>query len=395
MEKDKTKNMARPIIGEARNNVHASVVDQPVSTPDAPAQQAKAQTTKASVKAKAKVILEYNEEQKQALSKVKEIADAAFKELLENDRIPTTPFSDHNAVIDLTSAINNGIEIYVPEVNRKHGTDQMLTGQSLLLDTPQTLLLVVSVKVAMAAGMGIIRFDNDEHKAENKPIEETGLVCINGNGRIDYILGLPAEERPKLYATLVEPDSKGFINVPRAMSAVNEHQSQWKTQDKLQKKILEDGVNADKNLIEIRKLVNRGYNYQAACQLVTLRPDRITSKELAGTDMKKFFEHANEAKEIRDALIEVFGEGEDKCLKNKAISRWVSEEYNLLLKSQYTPATACKYIVDFVKGLNKVAEIKEAKADKKKRVTRDTKRLNLLTQQFNRYIGQNGINIVD
>ena len=346
---------------------------------------------------KVKDELVYTDEQQQILIKVKEAADIAFNELLHSNKIPATPYSDHNAVIDLTTAINNGVEVYTPEVNRKHGIDQMKTGVSLRLDSPQTLLLVIPVRVAEAAGMVICRFDNDKHRDENESISPEGLVCINGNGRIDYILSLAAEDRPKLYATLVEPDSKGFINVSRAMSAINEYQSQWKTQDKLQKKILEAGGKADNNLKEIRKLVNSGYNYQAACQLVTLRPNRITSKELEKDDLKDLFKFAQEAKKIREALVDVFGEGEDKCLKNKAISLWVSEKFHLFLNKQENPApgVASDQVVDFIKWIKKekVEEIKATKPDKSKGVTRDSERLRILTEQFNRFIGQKGIDI--
>lgn len=385
------------IATDANENVTADVEHQQLGTEESPVQPTPSKEAKSAsgIKKGKAIRLAYTKEQKEHLSKVNEVFSIAFNALLENEKIPTTQYSVHNAVIDLTAAINNGIEVYMPAVNRTHGSDQVKTGESLLLDSPQSLLLVVPVEAAMAGGMAISRFPSDTNRTA--PVGNEGLVCINGNGRIGFILSLPKSKRPRLYATLVEPDSEGFINIPRAMSAINEHQSQWKTQDKLQKKIMEDGTNADANLILVRQLVNSGYNYQAACQLVTLRGDRIKSQELEKGDLNEIFKYAAQATTIRETLISVFGDGEDKTLKTKPFSLCICQQFEILKKANNNdPEVACRLLVDFLKSIRKqkMTEIKNAKRNSKiQGDTKDLQRVRILNDLFNRFVGKNGIEI--
>lgn len=350
----------------------------------------------------------YSEQEIENLIKIRKVFHASFNRLIADDRVPFTKYSEYNAVFNLTEAINNGLEVAMPAMNRQHGQDQKKTGESIMEDGAQALLLVVPNDVAWASGVEIVRFPTDKNQGA---VTMDGFTLINGNGRMGYLLGLEPEKRPILYATLIEPDSEGFYNIPRAMSAINEHRSQWKTQDKLQKKIMEAGKDAHKLLIKTRELVNKGYNYQAACQLTTLLPDRITSSQLENGDFANIFRYGDQAEKVRDALISKFGEGDDKTLKTKPFSMEICRQFALLLKAckkmvEETGAEegdtcgksekmACDYMTSFIRNISdkKVREIKAAKKSKAPGSTKDFERVKLLNNLFNQFIGKENLEI--
>lgn len=350
----------------------------------------------------------YSEHEKEHLAKVREAFRTAFDRLIADDRVPSTKYSEHNAVFNLTEAIKNGLEVAMPAVNRKHGKDQEKTGESIIEDGAQTLLLVVPNEVARVAGVEIVRFPTDKNRGE---VTMDGFTLINGNGRLGYLLGLEPEKRPVLYATLIEPDSEGFYNIPRAMSAINEHHSQWKTQDKLQKKIMEAGKDAHRLLVKTRELVNSGYNYQAACQLTTLLPDRITSSQLENGDFANIFRYGDQADKVRAELIAKFGEGDDKTLKTKPFSMEICRQFALLIKAcrkkvdktdadegdahEKSVEMACDYMTSFISNISdkKVKDIKAAKKSKEPGSTKDIERVKLLNNLFNQFVGKNDLEI--
>ncbi|MBD5427051.1 MAG: hypothetical protein HDR38_05820 [Treponema sp.] len=335
----------------------------------------------------------YSEDEKKHLETVKDAFKTAYNELINDPKLEVTPYSDHNAIINLTKAIANGVDIYMPAVNRTHGRDQKRTGESIRQDGAQSLLLVVPVSVAKAAGMELCRFKNDK---KTEPIGESGLVCINGNGRGDYTIGLDEEDRPTLYATLIEPNCDGYYDLPGAMAAINEHISPWKTQDKMTKQIMEMGTNVNPYLMKTRQLINAGYNYQAACQLTTLRPDRITSAELTEGKWDEIFKYAKEAERVRVSLETKFN-GNKRVLKNKPLSQKICKIFELLLKEERNNATsACNILIEFIEGIDlaQVDKIVGCKKDKDNPInTADTKRVEIINNLFNRFVGKKGLKI--
>lgn len=374
-------------------NGTATVKDQQLSAVESPAQPIKPQTTSRTGKVKESRV--YSEGEKVMLDLVKATFQKEFTALLDNPVLEAVAYSDHNAIINLTKALANGIDIYMPKVNRQHGKDMYRTGDSICNDGPQALLLVIPVSVALAAGMDVVRFSNDKSTAE---IEESGFVSINGNGRLEYILSLEPAERPTLYATFVEPNNQGYYDVPQAMGAINEYLSPWKTQDKMTKKIMEMGTNANSYLVTTRQLVNSGFNYQAACQLTTLKPDRITSTALETGNWDDIFVYGSQATRVREALFKAFGE-EDPMFKKKPFTQKICQIFDSLIKSHGGDAeVACSILIDFISTIEAehIARIKECR--KTKGVTAanaEIKRVSILNDMFNRYVGKNDIKIID
>ena len=332
---------------------------------------------------------EYSDEKKAELEMVTKVAIEQIDSVKNDQSIPTYPYGN-NCVIAITAAIRNGVAMLTPVVNREHGKDAIRTGESIRMYGAQQMTLVITKAIADVAGIKVARFSNDK---SNAPIKDNSLVFLNGNGRMNYILGLKDAERPQFFATFIEPDALGFYNPRKTMEVINTERLMWKTPDMVQKRQLEEGEKAHEGWGEIQKLIKKGYMYQAACQAYTLATDRIKTKEVTGGDAKDIFAHYESAKQIHNALVAKFGEGDDKTLKTKEFPKEISILWKKLLNHQgekWATATFIKFIEGFKE--NKVSEILKAKSEKfgKKK---DEIRKGILNEQFNQFIGKEGIEL--
>ena len=333
----------------------------------------------------------YSDEKKKELENVTKIGQEELLRLLDYTNDIVTPYGKENCILDLTAFIRNGGVVVTPVVNRAHGKDQLSTGESIRKYGAQRPLLIITAKMARAAGMKIARFPNDK---STEPIPDDALVIIDGNGRMAYFLSLDESERPQLYATFIVKDSRGYYNPRKAMEVINTERVMWKTQDMVQKRQLEDGEQAHDGWCFISELVNkRGYNYQAACQLATLATDRIKKRDVTEGDAKTIFSHFKSAMTIHRALVSKFGEGDDKTLKTKEFTKEVSFLWNKLQRKGGDD-TATKQFIKFIDGFKdtKVKEIKDAK-NVKGGLKKDDIRKSILNEQFNQFVGKENIEI--
>jgi hypothetical protein len=334
----------------------------------------------------------YSDDDKKRLGEITQVVEKEIKRVQDDPNIPTVSFcaNSPNAVIGLTEAYKNGIDLVSPIINRSHGKDEKSTGISIMSHGAQQLLLVITKKMADAAGMKVCRFSND---TKSEPIGDDALVCLNGNGRLNYFFGLEDEDKPQLFATFIVKDAAGFFNPAKAMEEINLARAMWKTQDLVQKRQLEDGEKSHPAWDYIAQLIKKGYMYQSACQIATLGTDRIKSKMVTEGDANNIFSHYESALNIHKALIAKFGEGDDKTLKTKEFTKEVSVLWGKLLSKQGE-----KWATDkFVKFINefkdtKAKEIKEAK-NQKDGLKKDEIRKNILNEQFNQFIGKENIDL--
>ena len=333
----------------------------------------------------------YTDSKKVELQKVTDVFKEELARIIADDSIPTFTYGDgHNCVIDLTEFVRKGGEVVTPKVNREHGKDMGKTGDSTKMYGAQQLLLCITKKVADMAGIEVERFSNDKSTA---PISENALVLENGSGRFNYLYGLEEADRPQYFATLIEPDAHGYYNPRKAMEVINTERLMWKTQDMMVKRQLEDGQTAHSGWNEIQELIKKGYLYQAACQAMTLSTDRITSKNVTGGDVKEIFVHFESAKKVHDALVQKFGEGDDKTLKTKEFPKEVSILWHKLLNYQgekFATDTFIKFIESFKD--TKVKDILNAKSVKNG-MKKDDIRKNILNEQFKQFVGKENIDL--
>lgn len=296
-----------------------------------------------------------------------------------------------NVVIDLKEAVKNGIRIYGMEVNREHGKDEQRTGASLFEDGAQMFLTVVTCKVAKLYGIGIKNLTNDKDQG-HKPQDED-LVLIDGHGRIDFLMQYDVDEWNVIYAHFPAKDRLGNYNICKAMEAINVNLKAWTTSNFVQKRILQDGSNAHKGWKRINDLLNRGYNYQAACQLTTLAKDRVAKNEVISGKDSEIFTDYDDAIKVSEALINHFGEGADKVVKTKEFTKEISILWRKLVK-EFGNEKATEYFLDFLKGLpqDKVVEIKNAKKTANG-VSKDENRKKILNEEFDKFVKSHKIAI--
>lgn len=324
----------------------------------------------------------YNGEEVEMLSKQNAICKAEMERIKTSypEGVSVFPSGEVGAV-NLTILRKNGVSIYAVDVNREHGRDEKLTGESICTYGAQHHLIISTVSSVLAAGIKISRFANDPDK--DKPISNDGIVILDGHGRMNYLMGLPVNQWLDVYGNFPQKDKTGFYNLSKVFSEININVSKWKSSDMLIKRRIEDGDKAHEGLKMIDEFQKRGYMYQAACQLATLKPDRIKAKDISG-DVNEIFKHYKHAKKISDALIKIFGEGNDKTLKTKEFSKEVCTEWDRL-RSLDGDDLATKRLVGFLEGLSRdvVEAIKNAKTENG--VPKDVQRVTILKSNFDSF----------
>lgn len=298
-----------------------------------------------------------------------------------------------NVIINLREAVKNGIHIYGMEVNREHGKDETQTGMSLFSDGAQMWLNVITLKVAKLYGFGFKKLAND--KDDKHSPQDEDLVLLDGHGRMNFLLQYDVNDWPAVYAHFPSKDALGYYNLSKVMETINVNIKVWATSNYVQKRILQEGDKTHEGWMRINSLVQRGYNYQAACQLTTLGKDRVTKKEVNSGNANSIFTDFTDAFKVSEALIGRFGEGEDNVVKTKVFTGDVSNLWQRLRK-QSGNNQATDTMVGFIKGLpdDKVTEIKRAKKTDDG-VSKDVNRTKILNAQFADFAARNNIQLGD
>lgn len=336
--------------------------------------------------------LNYSDEQKKELERVTKVVGAEIERVRIDPRFHAIAFDD-NALINLKGAAMDGVGFKTPEVNRKHGKDEASTGESLMKYGPQHPLIVITDKMAESLGLKVIRFSNDD---PTKPVfAGYTLIFLDGNGRMNHLLGLNPKDWPNVYAIFPTKNSAGYYDIPKSYEVINTQVTVWKPGDWVTKRILEEGVKAHKGWTSINQLRQKGYNYQAACEAITLGTDRIIKTDVISGDANRIFLHYDSAVKIHNALVKKFSEGDDNTLKTKAFPAKVSELW-LPLSSKSGDEKATEYMIAFIDQFpqEQVKKIMEAKGSKKDgvRVTKDAIRIGILETEFNAYMEKHPFN---
>ena len=376
-------------------NTSAEQDSQAQATPGAGPEEkkdGKKATKPKNTKAASDFSLNYSDEQKKELERVTKVVGAEIERVRIDPRFHAIAFDD-NAFINLKGAAMDGVGFKTPEVNRKHGKDEASTGESLMKYGPQHPLIVITDKMAEALGLRVIRFSNDD---PTKPVfAGYTLIFLDGNGRINHLLGLNPKDWPNVYAIFPTKNSAGYYDIPKSYEVINTQVTVWKPGDWVTKRILEEGVKAHKGWTSINQLRQKGYNYQAACELMTLGTDRIIKTDIISGDANRIFLHYDSAVKIHNALVKKFCEGDDNTLKTKAFPAKVSELW-LPLSSKSGDEKATEYMIAFIDQFpqEQVKKIKEAKGSKKDgvRVTKDAIRIGILETEFNAYMEKHPFN---
>lgn len=315
------------------------------------------------------------------------IFDQEVKRVLADPKYHAMQMPSGRVVLDLTAARNDGVQIVKIEFNRKHGKDESVTGKSLLEDGAQHLPIVVPIKVLKAAGIPVVRFEKDPNK--ESPINDDALAVSDGHGRINFSFG--EKSWPQMDATFPVKNASGLIDSKRQFQVINENVSKWAGQDYVIPKWFDSKDFRHKVFDQIRILIDKGYKFTAACEWTIFKNGNITKKEINSVvsqdEADEFMKYMDSAKEIHQACIKKFGEGDDKLLKTKRFPEAVIEFWKSLVDRDGVKL-ATQTMVDFINGLSsgKAIEITNAKKDKDKDLDKDTIRKQLFKAAYNDYM---------
>ena len=250
--------------------------------------------------------------------------------------------------------------------------------------------------MAEATGIKAVRFSNDPDKDKPIPADPKALVVLDGNGRMNYLLGVEPNLWPEITAVFPRKNRAGYYDFPTCINCINTDVSKWKTQDFVQKLILEEGTDTHEGWKMINQLVRQGYGYQAACQLATLETDRIQKNKVCAGDSKSVFLHFESSSKIFEVLSERFSK-DLTPIKTKEFTKEVSAQWKLLQKN-YGDSEATVHYVNFLKETLTdifVKSIQEAKVVKgtKGKISKDEVRKNTLQKAFYQYVGKHDLKI--
>ncbi len=329
---------------------------------------------------------QYDDMYKIKLEKLTKLHEIELERIAQDERYCVLRDCNNKVVgVDLTATVKKGIKLYKLTVNRVHGNDEKLTGLSIMRYGAQEALTIVSVKVALENGLELEAFDNTEG------VDDAGLAVVNGIGRTEFLSKIDINEWPRLLATFVQPDNNGLIDPCTALAEMNINVCKWKTQDMVQKRLMKDGNEAHIGFKKIHELVKNGYKYQAACHACTLRNDRIKVRDVNEGSANEIFEHYQYAITIHGALVNKFGEGDDKILKTKEFPKRISELWRKLMTIQGAEWATDKMLV-FIEGITpeQVDDLLNTPREKDG-VKRDDLRKNKLNMMFDWYRAKNDI----
>lgn len=340
-----------------------------------------------------KYTLEYPDDVKAALKVITDVFNAEIERAINDPNFYATPFNGgKNAFVDITQGVRNGsYKVAGFAENRIHGRDEKTTGESLMTYQPQHPLIIMTRKMAEAAGLTPTLLPSDKSGSLTDKHE---IIPFDGGGRLDFLQSIEPEKWPPLFGVFPTADMNGLFNPRKLLEIINTQVKTWDTPNFLVKRIMEEGKDGHQGWQSIQNLLHKGYNYQAACELMTLKTDRIPKSVINNGKAEDVFKQHEHAVKIHNALVKQFGEGDDKTLKTKAFPAEISRIWDKL-RDMVGVKTATEHVLKFINQLTtgQVQEITNAKSkdDGGGTISKDEHRINLLKKAFEDFMAKNPI----
>ena len=340
-----------------------------------------------------KYTLEYPDDVKAALKVITDVFNAEIERAINDPNFYATPFNGgKNAFVDITQGVRNGsYKVAGFAENRIHGRDEKNTGESLMTYQPQHPLIIMTRKMAEAAGLTPTLLPSDK---SGSLTDKHVIIPFDGGGRLDFLQSIEPEKWPPLFGVFPTADMNGLFNPRKLLEIINTQVKTWDTPNFLVKRIMEEGKDGHQGWQSIQNLLHKGYNYQAACELMTLKTDRIPKSVINNGKAEDVFKHHEHAVKIHNALVKQFGEGDDKTLKTKAFPAEISRIWDKL-RDMVGVKTATEHVLKFINQLTtgQVQEITNAKSkdDGGGTISKDEHRINLLKKAFEDFMAKNPI----
>ena len=340
-----------------------------------------------------KYTLEYPDSDKAVLKVVTDVFNAEIERFIKDPNSFATPYNGgKNAIVDITQGVRNGsYKVAGFAENRIHGKDEKTTGESLMTYQPQHPLIIMTRKMAEAAGLTPTLLPSDK---SGSLTDKHVIIPFDGGGRLDFLQSIEPEKWPPLFGVFPTADMNGLFNPRKLLEIINTQVKTWDTPNFLVKRIMEEGKDGHQGWQSIQNLIHKGYNYQAACELMTLKTDRIPKSVINNGKSEDVFKHHEQAVRIHNALVKQFGEGDDKTLKTKVFPAEISKIWDKL-RDMVGVKTATEHVLKFINQLTsgQVQEITNAKSKDVGggTISKDENRISLLKKAFEDFMAKNPI----
>ena len=231
---------------------------------------------------------------------------------------------------------------------------------SIMEDGMQIMLLVIPGTVAVKMGYAVEDFEGNRIPEEQLA---RAVVIVDGQTRYMAIKKIMKEHPDKAPANVFAYFPANWTDLTKMLQAINLKVFTWKNSDYITGVIGLDSIDKDiKNALEyVQALERLGYNYTAACELVTMHKGIIKKpglvKAMSGTTDKLKFDDAKYGIEIHKAAQGKFAAKNEDVLMNKAVPEFVIDKWNGVC-NDLSKKEAKAYMVAFFNSLSG-DEIKE------------------------------------
>ena len=231
---------------------------------------------------------------------------------------------------------------------------------SIMEDGMQIMLLVIPGTVAVKMGYAVEDFEGNRIPEEQLA---RAVVIVDGQTRYMAIKKIMKEHPDKAPANVFAYFPANWTDLTKMLQAINLKVFTWKNSDYITGVIGLDSIDKDiKNALEyVQALERLGYNYTAACELVTMHKGIIKKpglvKAMSGTTDKLKFDDAKYGIEIHKAAQGKFAAKNEDVLMNKAVPEFVISKWNGVC-NDLSKKEATAYMVAFFNSLSG-DEIKE------------------------------------
>lgn len=382
---------AQAIPGAGPENECSIAPEQKQDQTDVASKSSKGKKAAKKAKGKKEYTLEYPDDVKAVLKVVTDVFNAEIERAIKDPNFYATPYNGgKNAIVDIKQAVLKGAyKVAGFAENRVHGRDEKTTGESLMTYQPQHPLIIITRKMAEAAGLTPTLLPSD---TSGSLTDKHVIIPLDGGGRLDFLLSIEPEKWPPLYGVFPTEDINGNFNLKKLLEVINTQVKTWDTSNFLVKRIMEEGKDGHQGWQSIQNLLHKGYNYQAACELMTLKTDRIPKSVINNGKADEVFAHYEYADEIYNALVSKFGEGDDKTLKTKTFPAEISRIWGKL-RDKAGVKKATEHVLKFINQLTsgQVQEIASAKSKEVggATISKDEHRISLLKTAFEKFMAKN------
>ena len=231
---------------------------------------------------------------------------------------------------------------------------------SIMEDGMQIMLLVIPGTVAVQMGYAVEDFEGN--RIPEDQLVQT-VVIVDGQTRYMAIKKIMKEHPDKAPANVFAYFPTNWTDLTKMLQAINLKVFTWKNSDYITGVIGLDSIDKETKaaLKYVQTLERLGYNYTAACELVTMHKGIIKKpglvKAMSGTADKLKFDDAKYGIEIHKAAQGKFAAKNEDVLMNKAVPEFVIDKWNGIC-NDLSKKEATAYIVAFFNSLSG-DEIKE------------------------------------